>query len=65
MDTACLVPGAVEEPGTALREKESKVRGSQQDGDEAPWAAALGAAEPVGVSVGLPAWEDGSEQGLG
>lgn len=65
MDTASQGPGAVEEPDTALREKESKVRGSQNVGDEAAWAVTVGAAEPVGVIVGLPGWEDSSEQGKG
>lgn len=53
-DTACQGPGAVEEPGTARREEEPKVRGSQNVGDEAPWAVTVETAEPMGVTVGLP-----------
>ena len=54
MDTACQGPGAVEGPGTALKEKKVKQRGSQHIiGSAAPWAVALEAAQPLGLSVGL------------
>lgn len=32
-------------------------------GMKQPGTVTVGTAEPVGVSVGLPEWEDGSEQG--
>lgn len=49
MGTACQGPGAVEGPGTALKEENLMERGIQHVGS----AAALEAAEPLGASVGL------------